>query len=465
MANGTNSRGESSILRLAAPLILSFWMRSLFSFVDTGYAATIGDAAVAAVGLSVPFEFLMIACWVGVSTGLTSALSRAMGAKEGARVEQMLRVARRIVWCLVPIFLALGAGVYFAAPHLGLEPRTARMFATYNTVLVLGSAVTSFWSIIPDSVVKAHHDTRSTMWAGIWSNVINVVLNTIFTFVFHWGVFGIALSTVIGRFGGLTYALRRAAVLEAARKAEGADTNPALDKRPYWAIMALAVPSAASYGLMAMESSMINALLASLDEATEAIAAYGIYFRVMLFSVMPIIATSVAMLPYVARRFGQKDLVGIRRGLREASLASAVYCLLLVAPVVMLGGPFIARVLSESPVTAEFAASALWVCPFACLAGIPFFLVRPAFEGMQRGTPGLVMALVRYVGLTGPMAWAGMRVAAMLGLQEFTGLVVGLIVATGITSVAFMVWIESSLHVLKRSGGDYSSPVTPSSSS
>ena len=90
-----------------------------------------------------------------------------------------------------------------------------------------------FWSIIPDSIVKAHHDTRSTMWAGIWSNVINVVLNTIFTFVFHWGIFGIALSTVVGRFGGLVYAQRRARAHEAAREARGADLSPATDPAPY----------------------------------------------------------------------------------------------------------------------------------------------------------------------------------------------------------------------------------------
>jgi len=78
-------------------------------------------------------------------------------------------------------------------------------------VLIGGSAFTSFWSILPDSIVKAHHDTRATMWAGIWSNVINVALNTVFTFVFHWGVLGIALSTVVGRIGGLVYALRKAA--------------------------------------------------------------------------------------------------------------------------------------------------------------------------------------------------------------------------------------------------------------
>jgi Na+-driven multidrug efflux pump len=47
-------RATPTILQMAAPLVVSFWMRSLFSVVDTFSAGTIGDAAVAAIGLSAP---------------------------------------------------------------------------------------------------------------------------------------------------------------------------------------------------------------------------------------------------------------------------------------------------------------------------------------------------------------------------------------------------------------------------
>ena len=422
-------------------------MRSLFTRVDTNYAAPLGDSAVAAVGLSVPLEFLMIACWVGVSTGLTSTLSRAMGAGDEERIAKLLAAARRIVTIMIPIFAALGGGVYLAAPHMGLDPEVARRFAVYGSVLVAGSSISSFWSIIPDSVVKAHHDTRSTMWAGIWSNMINVILNTVFTFVFHWGVFGIAFSTVLGRFGGLAYALRRAAALEAARlRDSGRATAPAVGALPYRAILALAVPSAATYALVAMESPLVNFLLATLDDATEAIAAYSIYFRIMLLSLMPIMAVSVAMLPYVARRYGEGDVPGIRRGLREASLAAVGYCILLVGPALVLGAPLIARAMAESEVTARYTLMALRACPLACVAAIPFFLVRPVFEGMQCGRPGLIVALLRYVVLTAPLALVGSWAGQRLGGSGFIGLLSGLIAAAAISSAVMSGWIRSVLR-------------------
>jgi Na+-driven multidrug efflux pump len=443
---------------MSAPLVLSFGMRSLFTFVDIAFAATLGDAAIAAVGgLSFPYEILMIACWVGVSTGLTSNLSQAMGRRQGARIEQILSVSRKIVLALVPLFSVVALSIYFGAYHMGLEPQLARQFSIYGAVLIGGSAFTAFWSIIPDSIVKAHHDTKSTMWAGIWSNLINVGLNALFLFVFHWGVFGIALSTVLGRFGGLMYALRKAGQHEATRKASGLDTDETLDPRPMRSFMSLALPSALTYGLMAVETGLVNWLLARQPGATESIAAYGIYSRVLQFAVMPIIAAAVAVLPYVARRFGEGNIPAIRHGMRQITLAAVVYSAGIVTPVMIFGGPRLARVLAESPLTAELGTVALALCPLACLAMIPFTLCRPAFEGLQRGRPGLTMAVLRYAVLTIPCAFAGMRAARAFGRPALYGLLSGLIVASGIASTVFFIWMRRFLHRLEAEGA--SSPL------
>jgi len=435
---------------MAAPLVLSFGMRSLFTFVDIAFASRLGDAAIAAVGgLSFPYEILMIACWVGVSTGLTSNLSQAMGKRQGARIEQILSVSRGIVWSLVPLFSAIAVYIYFGAYHMGLDPVLARQFSIYGGVLIGGSAFTAFWSIIPDSIVKAHHDTKSTMWAGIWSNLINVGLNTLFLFVFHWGVFGIALSTVLGRFGGLVYALRKAARHEAARQASGLDTDPTLDPHPLRSFLSLALPSSMTYGLMAVETGLVNWLLARQPNATESIAAYGIYSRVLQFAAMPIIAAAVAVLPYVARRFGEGNIRAIRDGMRQILLVAVVYCVGLVTPALLVGGPWLAGALAESPLTAQLATIALALCPLACLAMVPFSLCRPAFEGLQRGRPGLAMAVFRYTILTIPFAFAGMKAADLLGRPPLYGLLAGLIGASGLASAVFFIWMRRFLGDLE----------------
>jgi Na+-driven multidrug efflux pump len=99
--------------------MISFVMRAAFTFVDTAFAATIGDDAVAAIGLVVPIEFVMIAVWVGVSTGFTSCLSKAMGAREGEKITQYTSAAWKLILILAPWFLLIGLAIWYFGDRLG----------------------------------------------------------------------------------------------------------------------------------------------------------------------------------------------------------------------------------------------------------------------------------------------------------------------------------------------------------
>ncbi len=440
-----HSRRSVSVLRMTAPLVVSFWMRAAVTFVDTIYAALIGDAPIAAIGLTIPFEFVMIALWVGISTGLTSRLSRAMGERKEAQFQQYIACAWKLVWIVSPVFTVLGGAIWFVAPFMDLSPEVQRHFQVYGTVLVAGSAFTTFWSIIPDSLVKAHQDTRSTMWAGIWSNLINLALNTLFLFVFGWGVFGIALSTVLGRIGGLVYALIRARAHEECRKAEIHEWDHDLDPTPFRSIFGLAFPSSLTFILMATETALINLLLSRSPHSTEAIAAYSIYYRIVLFALQPVIAGAVALLPYGALRVGAGDYAGVRSGFRQVNLAAVIYSLLLVAPVTIAAAPWLSRQLAESAITAEYTRIALYAVPLSCLASTAFLLCRPVFEAMNRGRPGLIMATARYVILTAPLALIGMGVARRISQPEIYGLIAGTILASALASITFYAWLAATI--------------------
>jgi len=312
-------------------------------------------------------------------------------------------------------------------------------------VLIAGSALTSFWSVIPDSLVKAHQDTRSTMWAGIWSNVINVSLNTLFLFVFGWGIFGIALSTVIGRIGGLVYATRKAAAHEAERKADVADVPVAgRDPHPYRTQLSLAVPAGLTFALSSVEMAIINTMLATVANPTAAIAAYSIYHRVALFAMNPIIAVSVAMLPFAGRLVGKGDWLGVRKGIFDAVRASVVYSLVLVGPLMWWFGPWLAGALTESPLTTQYTTFALFLVPLACALTTPFFLARPVFEAMGQGKPGLVMAAARTV-ITVPIAWGGMFLAERAGYPQMYGLMIALLIVGTASGGVFVGWLHAAM--------------------
>ncbi len=429
-------RPRAGILRLSAPLVASFWLRSAFAWIDPVFAhhlrdaqgRPIGDESLAAIGLTLPLEFLMIAVWVGTSNGLTSRLAGAMGGGRHAEVEQLKRAARGVVVVLCGAFVLLAALAWWGADRYVADPVVARQFQVYATVLLGGSAFTSFWSILPDSVIKAHHDTRATMWAGILSSVTNVLLNTLFVFGLGWGIFGIALSTVLGRIAGLVYALGRAAAHERRRRAEAgeaaagdAGAGSQLLARPVRNILAIAVPSGLAYVLMALESQVVNLLLKRLPDSTSLLAAWSIFDRSARFLAMPLIASGVALLPLVARCWGGGDRAGVRREIRVAGLAGAIYALVFVTPAAFLLGPWVADQLSQAERTRELAMATMPVLPLAVLAMVPVLQLRPVFDGIGRPNTGLMISLVRSAVFVVPLVGAGIWFAPGLGASEISG--------------------------------------------
>ncbi|GIW72560.1 MAG: MATE family efflux transporter [Planctomycetota bacterium] len=432
---------SQSVFQLAWPLMVSFVMRSLFNLVDTFFAATVGDAAVAAIGMTIPLEMAFVAVWVGSSNALTSLLGRSFGERAGERVEQLKRAGYALVAVLGPMFVGIGLAVWWLGPRLGLEPELGHNFGIYAGVLIGGTGLTGFWSIVPDSVVKAHHDTRSTMVAGILSNLANLALNTLFVFGFGWGISGIALSTVLGRLAGLSYALARARALERRRVAAWSGSAvPGRERRPLLRIAVLAVPSALGTLLVGTETAVANALLAQLPDEVAAVAAFGIYYRFVYLGLMPMIATSVALLPFVARHYGARNFGVIRRGLRQALGGGLAVVALVVAPLFWLGAEPIVQLLTEAERAHAYAVWALRFVPVACAAAYPFFVYRPLFEGIGRFVPGLVVAALRHVALAVPLALAGMRLAPAAGLSAFAGVLVGLAAAAALASLVFALW-------------------------
>ena len=439
---------RSGLLRLAGPVVISFWIREAFALVDTAYASTFeeGDVAIAAIGLTGPYRLLMIAFWVGTSNGLTSHLAAAMGAHEGARIEQLKQAATRIILCLSAVFVVLGAAIWFGPAPEGRDPALHEAYRIYATMLLGGMAVTAFWSILPDSLVKAHQDTKSTMWAGLFSGVTNVILNTVFVFVCHWGIFGIALGTVIARLASLVYATHRARLHEARRIASGTDVEPGTFERPIRPILAIAFPAAITFALMALETKVVLAILETLDSAVPAVAAWSVFDQAVRFMAMPVIALGVAMLPLVARLWGRRQVADIRTELRVANLSTIVYVILVVAPVGLLAAERVAQLLFEDePIARDFLASGFRLLPLTVLAMSPVFFLRSAFEGMQRPRPGLIAAILRTALLVLPLVWLGARLAPDWGYAPILGAYSGFTLGVGLATTVLAIWLRRSL--------------------
>ncbi|MHC4513017.1 MAG: MATE family efflux transporter [Planctomycetota bacterium] len=443
-----------SLIQLALPMVISFTFRFLFTLVDMIYAGAIkaqDPDAVAAIGLFLPIQTVFIALWVGLSAGFTASLSQAFGQHDEARVRALKGAMVKIHLLLVPLMLPLAALLWFVVPHLpDLEPGLKDSFRVYATVLLAGMPVAGFLSIYPDSIVKAHHDTISTMKAGLSSSVTNIVLNTVFVFVFHWGLLGIAIATVLSRYPSFFYARYRSRVLEGQRLAGLAAWDRGRQEwpGPLRSILTLAVPGGFTYLLLFLEEAVVMWFLKGLPHNTVAIAAFGVYNRLLSLVTMPAIATSVAVLPFVARLVPEGRTDEVVSDLRRGLVGAAGLCLCIALPAGWIFAEPIVAFLVPKLAETHGAASinVLFLLPFAGLAVVPFMVLRPVFEAVQRPRLGVMITMAKSLALSIPILAAGRHLAPVMELDPLLGILVGMAVAAMLASGMV---VAASRHVLR----------------
>lgn len=464
MSPGSNK----PLRRLALPLVISFTLRNLFALVDLGFATSLPNSAsaVGAISFWIPFQMVYIALWVGLSSGVTTTLSQALGLARSDLSERIVRAVKRMLLVLIATLVALGALLPFVVPSFGLEKDLAHDFTIYGSILAIGFPITGFWSILPDSVVKAHHDTRSTMVAGLLSTATNATLNAVFVFVFGWGLAGIAIGTVLSRIPSLVYAMLRARRLDAEHLASLAVTGPPVEasgsaatrdrialqlSTPMKRILVLGIPSTFAFVLTAIEASFVNGMLAALPDSTEKIASWGVFHQILQLSLMPIVGSAVAVLPWLARRVAAGDFAIIRRELLTTGLFCGLLSLgLTVLPAFVYPEQIARRILTtDEGVDAEslaLAVDALALLPFVALASLPFVLLRTSFEALNRPRLAILSSALRFLALSLPLITLGRWVGLTTELGPIRGMALGL----GTAALLASIFVSVAVHTIVR---------------
>ena len=453
---------------MAWPMVISFTFRFLFQLVDLIYAGYLGTEEVAAIGFYAQFNVLVIAVWVGLSAGFTSALSAAFGNRDEPRIQALKRSMMKILFVIIPTLSLAGSGIWLIAPVFPLEEAVIRPFRLYATTLLVGMPLTGFWAIYHDSIVKAHHDTRSTMFAGLIASITNVTLNTLFMFVFEWGVFGIALATVLSRLTSLWYASYRSRTLERQRLdrqrlervEEPTDSEPSTPTRvstraPVPLILSLALPAAITFILSSGENSLINWLLTQTPNSTVSIAAFAVFNQLLMLSLMPTIASSVAVLPYLARNVPAGFHLAVRRDLLRTLLGAATFGVLVTIGLGWLGGESVARYfLARHEGSVEellpTTLAVLRLLPLGVVVSATFLLLRPVFEALHLPRLGVWVAVCRYLIFSFPLVGGGYLAAPALGIDPTRGMIFGLCTASAAASILSATLARRSLREAER---------------
>ena len=198
MRNMTSGRIYHHLLAYAIPLIFGNFLQLTYNAVDSILVSKgAGVAALSAVSVSNPVSVLLVQSISGLGIGASVYMSRFYGAGEGEKLKRSLSTT--ILFGTIAGGITTLLGILLAAPILEAMHTPLDIMhdsAVYLRLLFLGNFFTFQYNIM-SSALRAVGDSKTPVtFVGI-SSVLNACLDWVFIFLFHWGVFGAALATVI----------------------------------------------------------------------------------------------------------------------------------------------------------------------------------------------------------------------------------------------------------------------------
>ena len=293
------------ILYLAIPAVGEMTLYMMIWIFDTMMIGKYGgQLAVSSVGLSteIIYSFFNIIIAVGVSTALTSLVSRAIGSKDYKKAEIIANAGIKIAVVLAFIFFSL---LFFIPDKiLNLAGATKEMLPLATRYAKISSF--SFFlltlSSTTNGVFRGVKDTKTSLYVAGSINIVNLFLDYVLIFgnlgFPEWGITGAAVATVAGNFIGILLQWSRLKKLPFK-----ISLFSYVSKKDIWEIIRFAVPSGLQEANFSL--SRLLGLTFILSLGTTAFAANQIGIAIEAISTMPGWGVAIACTALVGHSIGE----------------------------------------------------------------------------------------------------------------------------------------------------------------
>ena len=199
------------LAQLAIPAVVAQIINLLYNIVDRiyiGHISGVGAAALTGVGLFTPILMLINAFAMLAGSGGAPRAAISMGKKDNKTAEKILGNCFAL---LILMAVVLTVVFFTFAPQLltlfGASEKTLPYGVAYARIYILGSI---FVLIVMgmNPFITTQGFAKISMMTTVIGAVINIILDPIFIFVFHLGVRGAALATVLSQAVGAIWILR-----------------------------------------------------------------------------------------------------------------------------------------------------------------------------------------------------------------------------------------------------------------
>jgi putative MATE family efflux protein len=373
---------SKQIRLIAIPASVGFFFNTMYNAVDTYFGGLISTDALAALSLSFPVFFLIIALGVGISTGASALIANAVGAKDEteARVYASQALSFSVI---VSLFLTVIG--FWIAPFLftllGAQGRYLEIATNYINIILLGAVFFSL-TFVMSGILSARGDTATFRNFLIVGFFLNCFLDP--AFMFGWlglpamGLSGVAWATVVIQVIGVGYmgwVLTRRGVL-------CKECLPLLIPKPKYfrALFGQGFPASLNMLTIAVGIFIITYFVAPFGKA--AVAAYGIMTRMDQIAMLPSIGLTTAALTLIAQNNGAGKFERCREIYRTVMRYGFIVGIIGMVVAYLFATPFI-KLFTHDPEVVRIGVHYLHISIWIYWAYMILYLVVATLQGLK----------------------------------------------------------------------------------
>lgn len=396
----------ASIIKFAIPLLIGNFAQQLYNTVDAIIVGqNVGDSALAAVGASNPIINLLLALFMGISTGAGIIVSQYFGAKQRENLSKT--VGNVIFLTLIVGVVTTALGLLISRPILelmGTPNDEVNGFilegaTTYLMIIMLGFIGTAFYNMV-SGILRGMGDSIMPLVFLLVACGINIVLDLYFVQGLKWGVTGVAVATIIAQAISAVLCLIRlftmTDVIDIGFK------YFKLDFKLVYQIVRVGLPSGMMQAIFSCATLVVQSLTNTFGEAI--IAVTTVVMRVDGFAMMPNFTFGMAMTTFVGQNIGAGKWDRVNKSLKIGLTIGLSTCGALVTAILLFGRNLIG-IFSNTPDVITNGNNMLNILAFGYLS----FCVTQILMGIMRGagdtvTPMIISAITT-VAIRVPVAY------------------------------------------------------------
>ena len=184
---------SKEIIRLAFPSMMENLLQMLMGVVDNYLVAQVGLVAVSGVSVANNIITIYQAVFIALGAAISSLVAKSIGEKNAQKTVQYQSDA-----LLITIVLSLFLGKQMLQ-LLGTATAVTQTGGLY--LALVGGLIISLGLITTfGAILRSTGKPRLPMYVSLVANILNALFSAVAVFICHWGVAGVACSTVLARF-------------------------------------------------------------------------------------------------------------------------------------------------------------------------------------------------------------------------------------------------------------------------